>query len=146
VYSPRLLVFREAIARAHGLIDLWEPKGLPVVSVVSVARVCLPELVTVKGDAKGSEKETYEYAKDKEMMRENMRAVLRVAAEKGRTRVVLWWLGCGTFMNPRWEVAELWRGVLGETECACRWEDVVFAVLGKENFKLFEECLSGVVV
>lgn len=128
---------REDLASGHGLLDLTRPEDLPVVSVVSVAAVRDPEVVWVgeeEGDGgvkgKGRGREVYKFAEDRETMKGKMRVVLRIAAVNGHRRVVLGALGCGAFGNPRGEVVECWREVLGEREFAGGWwETVVFAVM-----------------
>ena len=145
LYSPHVLIIRASLAAGHQLLDLRDPARLPVLSVVSVAAVCIPTTKTV-ADGKGGQKQTYAKDNDRQLMQEKMRVVLRVAVREGHTRVVLGALGCGAFRNPNWEVAELWKKVLEEQEFAGRWEEVVFAVLGKENFDVFDRVLSGLRV
>ena len=118
-----------------------------MLSVVSVAAVCRPDLLVVQADG-GSER--YAHGADARLMQEKMRTVLRVAAGNGHGQIVLGAFGCGAFGNPGEEVAGMWKGVLLEREFeGGLWDDVVFAVLdndGRGNFDLFRERLEGVAV
>lgn len=148
LYSPKILIIRSSLSSGHGLLDLRHPANLPVLSVISVAAVCLPARKTTFPSG-SKQKEMYANPHDRDLMREKMRTILRVAAREGHTQLVLGALGCGAFRNPSWEVAELWKSVLCEREFGGgRWEDVVFAVMGAgtENFGVFEETLGGLRV
>jgi uncharacterized protein (TIGR02452 family) len=142
IYSPRVLVVRESMKDGHVLMDLREPKYLPVVSVISVAAICNPS--TVK-DARGRQRYTREA--DVKLMEEKMRLVLRIAVDNGHRQIVLGAFGCGAFGNPKEEVASMWKSVLSESEFAGGWwQDVVFAVLdtdGRGNFQTFSQRLDG---
>jgi len=168
IYSPSIVVIRGDLASGHGLLDLTRPEDLPVVSVVSVAAVRDPEVAWEEGDGsgKGSGREVYRFAQDREAMKGKMRAALRIAALNGHRRVVLGALGCGAFGNPRAEVVKCWREVFGEGEfMGGWWERVVFAVMdgggdggggeggdagagrnGDGNFGVFWRGLDGLVV
>ena len=172
VYSPTVLIIRDAFSRGHELLlptdasadkkDAIKPSDLPVVSVVSVAAIRRPRLVmrrmleppyTALGPA-------YADPADATLMAAKMRLTLRVAAARGHRRLVLGALGCGAFRNPTRVVAALWAQVLGEREFAGRglWDAVVFAVLDKGsdggnagmdregNFAIFHEALDGMEV
>lgn len=149
VYSPTVVVIRESMAKGHGLLDLAKLDQLPIVSCVSVAAVRGPE---VERDVAGRER--YRNKRDREVMKEKMRVVLRIAAVRRHRVLVLAALGCGAFRNPRAEVVECWKEVFGEGEFQGGWwEDVVFAVLeegarrdGDGNFGVFCRGLDGVMV
>ncbi|EEP80506.1 predicted protein [Uncinocarpus reesii 1704] len=124
IYSPTVLVLRKSITDGHGLLRLEEPENLPVVSVVSVAALCRPELM------QGRTREKFKDPYDRELTKEKMRVTLRTAAVNGHRRLVLGALGCGAFLNPREEVADCWAEVLREQEFTGGWwESVIFAVL-----------------
>lgn len=149
IYSPTVVVIRESMAQGHGLLDLTKPDVLPVVSVVSVAAINRPK---VSSDAGG--REGYRNPGDREVMKEKMRVVLRIAAVNGHRVLVLGALGCGAFGNPRGEVVECWKEVLAENEFQGGWwETVAFAVMepgedkdGNGNFGVFWRALDGVMV
>ena len=149
IHSPTVIVIRESMANGHDLLDLSRPEDLPVVSVVSVAGISGPKVVrTVSGE------EGYQHKKDREMMKEKMRVVLRIAAVNGHRVVVLGALGCGAFGNPKGEVVQCWKEVFEEDEFdGGWWEAVVFAVMetgedkdGTGNFGVFWRGLNGVMV
>ncbi len=149
IYSPSVVVIRESMAQGHGLLDLTKPDDLPIVSVVSVAAINGPK---VSKDAGG--KEEYAYWGDREVMKEKMRVVLRIAAVNGHRVLVLGALGCGAFGNPRREVVQCWKEVFAENEFhGGWWETVAFAVMepgedkdGNGNFGVFWRGLDGVMV
>ncbi|RMD39498.1 hypothetical protein DV735_g5633, partial [Chaetothyriales sp. CBS 134920] len=111
IYSPHVLVFRESMKDGHDLMDLREPSKLPVISVVSVAAICRPGLFMASNG-----RQVYRMAKDKELMMEKMRVILRVANRNRHQRLVLGAFGCGAFANPPEEVADMWASVLQESE------------------------------
>ena len=149
IYSPTVVVIRENMSSGHGLMDLSKPDDLPVFSCVSVAAVRGPP---VEKDAGGNER--YRRARDREIMKEKMRVVLRVSAVRGHRVLVLGALGCGAFANPRGEVVECWKEVFSEREFQGGWwEQIVFAVMesggtkdGDGNFGVFYKGLNGIVV
>lgn len=149
IYSPTVVVIRESRSSGHGLMDLSKPESLPVFSCVSVAAIQGP---AIEKDARG--KEMYRRAGDREIMKEKMRVVLRIAAVNGHRVLVLGALGCGAFGNPRGEVVECWKEVFLESEFQGGWwEQIVFAVMevkgtkdGDDNFGVFYKGLDGMMV
>lgn len=96
-----------------------EIQSLPVISVAPVRRPKLDESGT-----------KYSFAAEKELMREKMRAVLRIASYCGHRNLVLGAFGLGPiFKNPATEVARMWRTLLFEDEEFFGvFQDVVFAI------------------
>lgn len=92
---------------------------LPVISVAPVRRPKLDETGT-----------NYSFAQEKELMREKMRSVLRIASYCGHTSICIGAFGVGPiFRNPVGEVAKMWRRLLFEEEEFCGvFTDVVFAI------------------
>ena len=146
IYSPRVLVIRNNMESGHGLMDMTEPKYLPVISVISVAAVCQPP---TKTDLNGG-RQRYVSGADARLMEEKMRVILRIAAKNGHRQIVLGAFGCGAFGNPKEEVASMWKSVFSEAEFAGGWwQDVVFAVMdtdGRGNFQTFFQRLDGQTV
>ena len=146
IYSPTVVVIRDNLSRGHQLLDLNKPQDLGIVSCVSVAAVRDPDVVL---DTDG--KQQYKYGKDRDLMKEKMRVVLRIAVINGHRSLILGALGCGAFGHPRGEVARCWKEVFDETEFSGGWWDkVVFAVLetngmkdGDDNFGVFFRSLDG---
>ncbi|KAI3319532.1 hypothetical protein HD806DRAFT_525514 [Xylariaceae sp. AK1471] len=118
VYTPDVLVFRSASSLSPSSSaaidaggggggddekDILSKNDRWFVDVVSAAMLRLPEI---------EEDGRYASAADRELVQRKMRAVLRVFAAKGCTRVVLGAWGCGAYGNPVSEVAEAWRRVL----------------------------------
>lgn len=92
---------------------------LPVISVAPVRRPKLDETGT-----------NYSFAQEKELMREKMRSVLRIAAYCGFTSICIGAFGVGPiFRNPVGEVARMWRRLLfDEEEFRGVFTDVAFAI------------------
>lgn len=145
IFSPRILVIRENMKDGHKLVDLREPKNLPLLSVVSVAAVCLPR---TQPDNQGRQR--YVSGADARLMEEKMRVILRIAVRNGHRQIVLGAFGCGAFGNPREEVARMWRSVFADSEFSGGWwQDVVFAVMDDQrgpNFLAFQKVLDGLKV
>lgn len=96
-----------------------EMNWLPTISVAPVRRPKLDETGSV-----------YSFAQEKELMREKMRSVLRIASFCGHTSVCIGAFGVGPiFRNPVGEVAKMWRKLLfEEDEFRGVFTDVVFAI------------------
>jgi uncharacterized protein (TIGR02452 family) len=151
IYSPSVLLIRDAMSRGHTLlVPVTLPADLPVTSVISVAAIRRPAL-TPDGKAfmnVGQRAET----------KRKIRLTLRVAARGGHTKLVLGALGCGVFANPPSEVANCFLEILREKEFQGGWwEEVAFAILdnvkgehgGKDgvgNYGEFYRVLAGEVV
>lgn len=150
IYTPRVLLVRDAISRGHTLLFPATPAAdLPVTSVITVAALRRPET-----DDQG----LYARNRDRDTMKQKIRGTLRIAVLKGHRKLVLGALGCGAFGNPPEEVAECFVEVFEEKEFQGGWwEDVVFAILdnaggnrggknGVGNYGIFYRALNGVVV
>ncbi|KAF7555194.1 hypothetical protein G7Z17_g2359 [Cylindrodendrum hubeiense] len=126
VYTPDVLVFRDEDDEALEKKDRW------FVDCITAAMLRGPE--TDRDDAgRGS----YANDKDREMIVQKMKMVLRICQAKGVTKVVLGAWGCGAYGNPVGEVAAAWRKVLlprngaknkNKKETWDGLEEVVFAV------------------
>lgn len=78
------------------------------VDTVSAAMLRLPETEFDEATGWG----IYVHQKDREMVLEKMRVLMRVFQAKGATKVVLGAWGCGAYGNPIGEIARAWRTVL----------------------------------
>ncbi|KLJ08436.1 hypothetical protein EMPG_16122 [Blastomyces silverae] len=155
IYSPTVLVIRANMDEGeHKLLDLSQPDKLPVVGVISVAALCVPEVRTREVPGLGV-RQVYKDPADREIMKEKMRVVLRTAVVNQHRRLVLGALGCGAFENPKEEVADCWAEVFEEREFSGGWwESIIFAVMddrgegedGDGNFGVFYRRLNGVLV
>ncbi|KAL1958631.1 hypothetical protein VTO42DRAFT_4228 [Malbranchea cinnamomea] len=156
IYSPTVIVIRKSLKENHRFYPLDKPEEFPVVSVISVAAICRPEVVTERVPGPQEVYRTrYAKREDRETMKEKMRVILRTAACNGHRRLVLGALGCGAFLNPREEVADCWAEVFSESEFTDGWwESVIFAVMddlgegvdGDGNFGVFYRRLNGLMV
>jgi uncharacterized protein (TIGR02452 family) len=151
IYSPSVLIIRDAMSRGHSLLTPTEqPADLPVTSVISVAALRYPKLT--------DDKKEYKNEGQRAETKRKIRLTLRVAAMKGHTKLVLGALGCGVFGNPPKEVADCFLEVFREKEFQGGWwEEVVFAIMdnvkgdqgGKDgvgNYGEFYRVLDGQIV
>ncbi|KAF2814878.1 uncharacterized protein BDZ99DRAFT_515643 [Mytilinidion resinicola] len=116
IYSQYVVVFRDASEP----YTIWkEFKDLPVISVAPVRR---PKL-----DESGKH---YSFDQERELMKEKMRTVLRIAAYCSHRELCLGAFGVGSiFRNPVEEVASMWRALLfHDPEFQGVFTNVVFAV------------------
>jgi uncharacterized protein (TIGR02452 family) len=145
VYSPTVIIFRENDATNYRIMDLRQPQLLPVVAVISMAAIYHPKVDTTSTPPK------YANPNDRELSKEKLRVILRVAVHNGHRSVVLAALGCGVFGHPREAAADCWVDVLQEQEFRGWFKDIVFAVLGRgpqgvQNFTAFKQRLDGLIV
>lgn len=145
VYTPDVLVFRTSEDGSSGdgggdnNNDLLDKNDRWFVDVVSAAMLRLPETDVDEGTGHG----TYVHAKDRELVVDKMRAVMRVFQAKNAAKVVVGAWGCGAYGNPVGEIARAWRKVLvgndskkgshkaKKSACQQSWagiQEVVFAV------------------
>ena len=116
------MVFRSGPDKGY---RVWkEFKALPVISVAPIRR---PKL-----DESGKD---YSFGQEKELMKEKMRAVLRIAAARHHYDLCIGAFGVGFgFRNPAAQVASMWRELLfGETEFQGAFHNVVFALESTSN-------------
>lgn len=129
IYTPDVLVFRDAEAEDLEKRDRW------FVDCVSAGMLRFPSISVDETTGRGS----YSSSKDRELVIEKMRAVMRIFQSKGVKKVVLGAWGCGAYGNPVGEVAAAWRKVLlggrqaqrskkGRKELWTGIESVVFAI------------------
>ncbi|KLJ12235.1 hypothetical protein EMPG_12692 [Blastomyces silverae] len=130
IYSPAVIVFRNGLKDGHGLMDLSDPDTLPLVSVISMAALRRPEVITGANSL-------LEFANpnDRDCTKEKMRVILRLSAWKRHRKVVL--------------------EVFSEAEFRGGWwEKVVFAVIdetglgeqGHGNVGIFFRRLDGIEI
>jgi len=108
VYTQDVLVFREFNTDSDsGVRDLEKGKRWWV-DVVSAGMLRFPDIEEV------DEEMRYISHKDRELVEDKMRAVLRIVKSQGRgvRGLILGAWGCGAYGNPVSEVTECWRRVL----------------------------------
>ncbi|KAK6821166.1 hypothetical protein PG987_015566 [Apiospora arundinis] len=102
VYTPDVLVFRDDAG------DDLEKKDRWFVDCVSAGMLRFPDVSVDEETGRGS----YALAKDRELVQQKMRSVLRMFQAKKVRNVVLGAWGCGAYGNPVGEVAAAWKRVL----------------------------------
>jgi uncharacterized protein (TIGR02452 family) len=154
IYTPDVVIIRSAMGNGHSVLTpAISPADLPVVSVLSVAAIRRPRKKTVPTPEKGgpdTAKSAFADESDKELTKSKMRLILRMAAVKGHSSLVLGALGCGAFKNPPEDVANCWLEVLKEDEFSGGWwRQVWFAILDRKsegNFEVFRRILGGLAI
>jgi uncharacterized protein (TIGR02452 family) len=153
LYSPHVVVLREEMAYGHGLLNV-PVSQLPVVSAVTVAAICRPDVHSFTlptagpgGVARTREKHVFALDRDRNFTKDKMRLTLRLAALHRHGVLVLGAMGCGVFANPPEDVAHCWLEVLREDEFGGNWwREVCFAVFdasGEGNYEIFRQILDG---
>jgi uncharacterized protein (TIGR02452 family) len=102
VYTPDILVFRDEEAEDLEKRDRW------FVDCVSAGMLRFPSITVDETTGRGS----YSSSKDREMVVEKMRAVMRIFQAKSVKKVVIGAWGCGAYGNPVGEIAAAWKKVL----------------------------------
>lgn len=105
--------------------DVWrEFRPVPVISVAPVRRPKLDETGT-----------KYSFDQERELMKDKMRSILRIAAQWRHRDICLGAFGVGPiFRNPVREVAEMWKQLLFEdSEFTGVFSNVVFAIETPSN-------------
>ncbi|KAK6859559.1 hypothetical protein PG995_003195 [Apiospora arundinis] len=101
-HTPDVLVFRDDAG------DDLEKKDRWFVDCVSAGMLRFPDVSVDEETGRGS----YALAKDRELVQQKMRSVLRMFQAKQVRNVVLGAWGCGAYGNPVGEVAAAWKRVL----------------------------------
>jgi uncharacterized protein (TIGR02452 family) len=129
VYTPDVLVFRDERAEDLEKRDRW------FVDCVSAGMLRFPSITVDESTGRGS----YSSSRDREMVVEKVRAVMRIFQTKSVKKVVVGAWGCGAYGNPVGEIAAAWKKVLlggrqaqrskkGRKENWTGIETVVFAI------------------
>ncbi|KAF8534388.1 hypothetical protein BDD12DRAFT_756583, partial [Trichophaea hybrida] len=141
IYSSRVAIFRDG-PPDYKMYNLSEREP-EVVSVFSVAALDL------RGIIKDDEAKTYANNEHREIMKDKIRLILRVAARRKQRRLVLGALGCGVFKNPPEQVANMFLEVFQEQEFyGGWWREIKFAILCDKNkldrnYEVFYNVLDG---
>ena len=81
------------------------------------------------------------------LMKDKIRAILRVSCEKGHDSVVLSSYGCGPFQNKLENVVRFFKEVFLESEFKGMFKEVVFAIIhggtSKDTFEKFDAAFKG---
>lgn len=116
IYSQGISIYKKPIS--------YDPYFEPFqTSVISMAAIKSPKL-TEEGDLKES---------DKNILREKIRVVLRVALQNNHTKLVLGAWGCGAYGIPSKSMANLFNEVLSEKDWSGKFEEICFAIIEDHN-------------
>jgi uncharacterized protein (TIGR02452 family) len=151
VYTPDVMVFRDSTPEANELIK----RDRFFVDVISAGMLRFPAL-RGRMDEKVDHGCTCGVAycdRDRDLVTRKMKAVMRMAQEKGVERLVLGAWGCGAYGNPVKQVAAMWRKVISGSQRqrrpnAERWQgikEIIFAIPDFNMLREFELAFSGVL-
>ncbi|KAJ4171952.1 hypothetical protein NW754_007548 [Fusarium falciforme] len=144
IFTPDVLVFRDE--EAEGVLEKnsrWH------VDCITAAMLRGPE-IDVNELGRGS----YTHEKDRELVLQKMKMVMRICQAKGVKRLVAGAWGCGAYGNPVAEVAKAWKKVLltprkqgkgkqkGTKETWDGVEEVVFAIKDAGMAEAFAEAFG----
>lgn len=144
IFTPDVLVFRDEEAE-----DVLEKNDRFFVNCITAAMLRGPE-IDVNELGRGS----YTNDKDRELVLQKMRMVMRICQAKGVKRLVAGAWGCGAYGNPVGEVARAWKKVLlpprknskgkqkGSKETWDGVEEVVFAIKDAGMAEAFAEAFG----
>ncbi|KAK1994551.1 hypothetical protein LX36DRAFT_660434 [Colletotrichum falcatum] len=144
IYTGDVMVFRDEYSG-----DVLEKKERWFVDCITAAMLRNPE--TERDGVSGFGH--YVHERDRQLVLEKMKVVLRVCQMKGVKKVVLGAWGCGAYGNPVAEVAKAWRKALvprndakgkkkGGKETWDGIEDVVFAIRDPGMADAFQEAFG----
>ncbi|KAI1748483.1 hypothetical protein F4782DRAFT_353885 [Xylaria castorea] len=147
LYTRDVVIVRSSMSAGHKLLVPQTPAmQLPVVSVISVAAIRRPTIHKIFENGQYHQS-IFKYPADRDLTKNKMRLVLRLAAGQKHELLVLGAMGCGAFRNPPEEIAQCWSEVLGEVEFRGGWwREIWFAVLdtrNEGNFEVFDRVLGG---
>jgi uncharacterized protein (TIGR02452 family) len=156
IWTSDVLVFRNALPIGDPNGEL-APGERYFVDVVSAGMLRFPELEGEDDEVKRLS------ARDREVVEQKMRAVLRIAAKKKVKKLVLGAWGCGAYGNPVPDIARAWAKVLGGANSSSNvsgkrgkssakraetWpsiEEVVFAINNRKMADDFARAYGGAV-
>ncbi|KEY74429.1 hypothetical protein S7711_04469 [Stachybotrys chartarum IBT 7711] len=136
VYTPDVLVFRDQDD------DDLEKRQRWFVNCVSAASLRFPDTEADEDSGHGR----YVNDKDRALVLQKMRVVMRIFQAKGARKVVLGAWGCGAYGNPIGEIATAWKKVLvpgkNRKEAWQGIEEVVFAIKDRGVADGFEQAFG----
>ena len=130
IYSPKVCFFRENLAGYYALRD--HPFECDVVTVASLSNrahgneFCGDETAYFTADGRLTEE-------GKEIERDKIRTVFRIALDNGNDSVVLGAFGCGAYRMLPEDVSALFEEVINEDEFKGKFKKLVFAIYEKAS-------------
>ncbi|KAJ5094885.1 hypothetical protein N7532_007176, partial [Penicillium argentinense] len=125
IWSPKVAVFRDELENGY---RVYNPEQRFIVGVVSLAALRRPALT--------KDKKQFANPNDVQVLKNKMRQIMRIIADNNISYCVLGAMGCGAFQNPPYEVARIYKEVLGEEEWDGVFEEIVFAVLDTRGSRI----------
>lgn len=145
IYSPSVVVFREGFSKDYAL---WRGEDWATISTVSASAVRRPK-IHMDGPY-------YAFMEEKNLQREKMKSILRVAALNGHINLVLGGFGSygqegngnggGLYRNPIGDVCCLWHELLRLDEEFIGWFAKIVFALGDRGDGWMKEDDGGVKI
>lgn len=122
IFSPDVTVFRNSD---------YSLKDFPFkVSIISIPALRNPKM---DKDHKLQDRES-------SILRNKIKTILNIAIENNLFNIVLGAIGCGAYNNPPSEIAEIFFDIiLKDRYYKNAFEHIYFAILGNENFQIFQQ-------
>lgn len=141
IFTPNVVVFRDELSND---CEILPRRDWTTVSVVSVAGLACPPLVPAqKLRGRGEAEMQMKLEKDVDTIRERFRMILRMAARQEKSVLVLAALGCGVWMGPPRQTAELLKECLRELEFNGWFEDIWVGIYEEEVCRIWREVLEA---
>ena len=115
IYSPDVFVFRDSNKEGYTVLKYKDCFFLDFVAVPALRH---PRLVKGRLDERA-----------REVTKEKMRTILRIAFVNGHISLLLGAMGCGAFGNSPDDISSLFAEVFGEPEFFGRFASIDFAIL-----------------
>ena len=132
IYTPNVLVFRGNELEGYPVLEYEDCLFFDFVAVAALKN---PKIV----DGGFTDE-------DREITRNKIRGILRIAGWTGHRDLLLGALGCGAYGNPKKDVAVLFKEVFAEEEFLGWFDHLDFAILDTReegNCALFQDVLLG---
>jgi len=138
IFSPHVVVFRDDLAKECAMLPRREWVNVSVVSVAALA--CPPLIPSLDSKRKGAAGEMQlKLEKDVEIIKDRWRMVLRMAAQSGKSVLLLAALGCGVWKCPPRQVAEMLQDCLREQEFEGWFKEIWVGIYDREVCTVWEE-------
>ena len=139
IFHPNVVIFRDELTEDCRVL---ERKDWSTVSVISVAALACPPVVPASKSRGGQDMEL-KLEKDVQKLKERFRMILRMAAQQGKTVLLLAAIGCGVWMCPPRQMAELLKDCLEEPEFQGWYEDIWIGMYDQKVHDIWREVLES---
>ena len=139
VFHPNVVISRDELTKDCRVL---ERRNWLTVSVISVAALSCPPVVPASKSRGGQDMEM-KLEKDVQKLKERFRMILRMAAQQEKTVLLLAAIGCGVWMCPPRQMAELLKDCLEEPEFQGWYEDIWIGIYDQKVHDIWREVLES---